>query len=92
VAFHIPTITTDLSGFGQWVSPTPQGIETGVGIVHRTDYNAYEVAKNVAEMLGTFAGFTEKQVNEVRKKAEKIAEKALWEHFIAYYEKAFAKK
>ncbi|MDR2854013.1 MAG: glycogen/starch synthase [Prevotellaceae bacterium] len=89
VAFKIPTITTDLSGFGQWVSPTPQGIETGVGIIHRTDYNAYDVAKDIAQMLAVFSNFSDKQIAETRKNAAEIAEKALWKHFIQHYEKAY---
>jgi len=91
VAFHIPTITTDLSGFGRWVAAAPQGIETGVGVVHRTDYNACEVAHSIAEMLCTFAAFTEKQTAAARLRAEKIAEKALWKHFVKFYEKAYHK-
>lgn len=89
VAFSVPTITTDLSGFGLWVSPDPQGIETGVGVIHRSDYNAYLVATHIAEMIQKFAAFDENEVVSVRKKAAVIAEKALWKHFIHYYDKAY---
>lgn len=89
VAFSVPTVTTDLSGFGQWVSHEPQGIETGVGITHRSDYNAYDVATNIAEMISNFADFSDKELIDARKKAAMIAEKALWKHFIEYYEKAY---
>ena len=89
VAFKIPTITTDLSGFGQWVSSTPQGIETGVGIIHRSDYNSYEVVLKIAEMIYNFSKFTDVEVNNTTKNAAKIAEKALWKHFIVHYESAY---
>ncbi|MDR2823920.1 MAG: glycogen/starch synthase [Prevotellaceae bacterium] len=89
VAFSIPTITTDLSGFGQWVSAVPQGIEKGVGVIHRTDYNNYEVASEIAEMLATFTTFSEKEIAETRCRAAAIAENALWKHFIKFYEKAY---
>jgi glycosyltransferase involved in cell wall biosynthesis len=89
VAFSIPTITTDLSGFGQWVSAAPQGIENGVGIIHRTDYNGYEVASEIAQMLATFAAMSENEISLTRKLASEIAEKALWKHFIEFYEKAY---
>ncbi len=89
VAFSVPTITTDLSGFGQWVSATPQGIEQGVGVIHRSDYNGFMVATHIAEMMRDFAAFTETEVKNIRKKAAIIAEKALWKHFIHYYEKAY---
>lgn len=88
-AFEIPTITTDLSGFGQWVSPEPQGIENGIGIIHRTDYNNYEVAAQIAQMIAEFAAMNRNDIIQTRKRASKIAEKALWKHFIEYYEKAY---
>lgn len=89
IAFSVPTITTDLSGFGQWVSHEPQNIDKSVGIVHRADYNGPEVAYKIAQMIYEFASYNEKQVKELRKKASVIAEKALWKHFIHYYEKAY---
>jgi Glycosyltransferase len=89
VAFAVPTITTDLSGFGQWVSHTPKGIKDGVGVIHRSDYNGYLVASSIAEMIYEFTTFTAEEVVDVRKKASVIAEKALWKHFIHFYDKAY---
>jgi len=89
VAFSVPTLTTDLSGFGQWVSHEPQGIEHGVGVIHRSDYNSFLVATQIAEMIQQFASFTEHEVKAIRKLASVIAEKALWKHFIQYYDTAY---
>ena len=89
VAFGVPTITTELSGFGQWVSHKPQSIETGVGVVHRSDYNSYLVENQIAKMIFKFAGFDIDEIKNVRKKASVIAEKALWKHFIYFYDKAY---
>jgi glycosyltransferase involved in cell wall biosynthesis len=89
VAFSVPTITTDLSGFGQWVSKTPQGIEKGVGVIHRSDYNGFVVATHIAAMIRDFAAFSEAHVKQIRKEAASIAEKALWKHFIEFYDKAY---
>ncbi len=89
VAFSVPTITTDLSGFGQWVSHQPQNIDLGVGVIHRSDYNNYVVATHISEMIHQFANSSDDQVKLIRKKALQIAEKALWKHFIHYYDKAY---
>jgi glycogen synthase len=89
VAFSVPTITTDLSGFGQWVSATPQNIDTGVGVVHRSDYNGYEVAKQISNMIKLFSEATDKQVAEMRSNALEISRKALWSNFLSYYIKAY---
>jgi glycogen synthase len=89
VAFSVPTITTDLSGFGQWVSHNLHEIEQGVGVIHRSDYNGYIVAEHIAEMIKKFASFNVEEIKAVRGKASIIAEKALWKHFIHFYDKAY---
>jgi len=89
VAFSVPTITTDLSGFGQWVSHQPQGVELGVGVIHRSDYNGYDVAMRIAEMILKFAAYNQDEIKKIRKNAADIAEKALWKHFIQYYDEAY---
>jgi glycogen synthase len=89
VAFSVPTITTDLSGFGQWVSPVPQDIEQGVGVIHRSDFNSSEVAQSIANMMFKFQKMNATEIKSLRKNASIIAEKALWKHFIQYYEQAY---
>ena len=89
IAFSVPTITTDLAGFGQWVSPHPQNIDTSVGIVHRSDYTGSEVAGRIAEMIFDFASYNESKIKKLRKHASLIAQKAHWEHFFKYYEAAY---
>ena len=49
-AFKTPCVTTDLSGFGQWVNEVlgHEGtIEDGVQVIHRTDTNYFEAAAEV---------------------------------------------
>lgn len=88
-AFGIPTVTTDLSGFGQWVSPQPQNIDKGVGIVHRSDSNYAEVVAGVCDMVATFAKSSDKEHKAMQKKVSAVAEKALWRKFIKYYYQAY---
>jgi len=90
VAFSVPTITTDLSGFGQWVSHKLHDIEEGVGVIHRSDYNGFNVAEHIAEMIFKFCNYNTEEIKSVRKKAAYIAEKALWKHFIQFYDKAYS--
>jgi glycosyltransferase involved in cell wall biosynthesis len=89
IAFSIPTITTDLSGFGQWVFHKMNEIDQGVGVIQRSDYNGYIVAQHIAQMIYKFASFNEEEIKIIRKKASVIAEKALWKHFIHFYDKAY---
>lgn len=89
IAFHVPTVTTSLAGFGNWVSPTPQDIDRGVGIIERTDYNGHEVAAQIAGMIQKFVNSSVTSRNAIRKKAAIQAEKALWKYFIHHYEEAY---
>lgn len=49
IAFGVPTITTDLAGFGLWVNglDTCNCINDGVEVLHRTDSNYMEVADSI---------------------------------------------
>lgn len=92
VAFHVPCITTNLSGFGMWVNQLlgkDGDLEDGVHVVRRTDYNASEVADAIKDAITRYALFTPKQVEAVRKKAVAISEHALWKNFIQYYYQAY---
>lgn len=89
VAFAVPTITTELSGFGQWVSPEPQDIDNGVAVIHRSDYNASNVAYQISKIILEYASLSNAKIKAIQKKATVIAEQALWKHFINHYETAY---
>ncbi|HNZ61758.1 MAG TPA: glycosyltransferase [Paludibacteraceae bacterium] len=89
IAFSVPTITSDLSGFGRWVASQPQDITEGVGVVHRSDYNQYDTSVKIAQMICQFSSLGQLQVENIRSKAASISQKALWENFIQYYYEAY---
>lgn len=92
VAFHVPCITTDLAGFGLWVEGE-HGNERrkgdGVRIVHRTDQNFDRAASEIRDDVLDFCRMDATQVEQSRKTAAAIAEKALWKHFFKYYQQAY---
>lgn len=92
VAFHVPCITTNLSGFGMWVNQLlgKEGeLADGVQVVRRTDYNHSEVADAIKDSIASYASFTPEQVEAVRANAARISDQALWKNFIQYYNKAY---
>lgn len=98
VAFHVPTITTTLAGFGVWAKQvimrntqtTHNGLEQGVKVINRTDSNYYEVVEQIADSLIHFLQLPPEQVAEARKAAAAIAHKAEWRFFFKYYRQAYA--
>jgi hypothetical protein len=91
IAFHVPTVTTDLSGFGLWVKGLKdvKGIDDGVEVLHRSDYNYFDVVDGIKHSVLYFSERTDEEVSEIRLKTKVIVEKALWKHFIEYYFKAY---
>ena len=85
VAFHVPCITTNLSGFGLWVNQLlgkDGELTDGVQVVRRTDYNSSEVADAIKDAVTAYAAFTPQEAEKIRHKAADISEHALWKHFI----------
>ncbi|MBR4312499.1 MAG: glycogen/starch synthase [Bacteroidaceae bacterium] len=92
VAFHVPTITTDLAGFGLWANSLKgeySQLEDGVKVVHRTDSNWDDAANEIKNTILTFTKMDAKQVTELRRRASAIAKKALWDKFAKYYLEAY---
>jgi len=87
VAFQVPTVTTNLSGFGQWVGES--AIEDGVQVLPRTDSNWGELISGIADAVFRFSRLSDKDVKAARKKAAAIAEQAEWKHFFRSYEEAY---
>ena len=91
VAFKVPTITTDLAGFGLWVKglKNQNGITDGVEVLHRSDNNYSEVAEDIKNTIEYFSHRDEKEIKEIRSAAANVAKQALWKHFITYYYEAY---
>lgn len=86
-AFHVPTITTSLAGFGEWAARQKE--RYGVVVIDRNDSNFDEVAEHVADDILRFMYLTPEQVEQARKEAAAVAKKADWKHFFRYYRKAY---
>ena len=91
-AFGVPTITTDLAGFGQWVldnygdNPT----KCGVKVIHRTDGNYGETVHAVAASLVKLYEMKPKEAEQIGKVAHATSKVASWDNFIKYYDLAYA--
>ena len=86
-AFHVPTITTSLAGFGVWAAQ--QKDQYGVIVIDRNDSNFDEVAEHIADDLLRFDRLCGEDKARARKEAAAVAKKADWKHFFQYYRKAY---
>ena len=90
IAFHVPTVTTSLSGFGMWVKKSAASqLANGVEVIERNDYNYSEVADGIVRAILEYASWGKTQRNEARRCASRLAQKALWKNFILHYYEAY---
>lgn len=91
VAFSVPTITTDKSGFGQWVvSSMPNSLlESGVKVVSRNDSGYGTTVEEIANATIEYMRADATDTARGRMAAAATAEKADWKFFISHYDKAF---
>lgn len=92
VAFGIPTVTTNLAGFGLWAEKSVSGknISDGVAVIERTDFNYFDVADAITSSILSLVKKDKKEVEEIRKRCFELSKKAEWSKFIVYYKKAFS--
>lgn len=92
VAFGIPTVTTNLAGFGLWAEKSVSGknISEGVAVIERTDFNYFDVADAITASILSLVKKDKKEVEEIRKRCFKLAKQAEWSKFIVFYQKAFS--
>lgn len=91
VAFGVPTVTTSLSGFGQWVrSVNRDSFDTGgVEVIERNDSNYGEVVDCLAQAMLDLVSASEDRRAAISKAAHETASKAEWDYFVTYYIDAF---
>lgn len=91
VAFGIPTVTTQLSGFGQWINSHEANTlqDTGVQILQRNDNNFTDVSEKLASTIISLSRLNKKEKAAVDKAASRLAAEAEWKNFIIHYEQTY---
>ena len=91
MAFHVPTITTSLSGYGVWCEE--QGcttIDKGVAVIYRNDSNTDDVINHIVHTIEYYLSLTPRKVAVARKAAVDLALQAEWKNFFTFYREAYA--
>lgn len=89
LAFHIPTITTNLAGFGLWIQNHFNDYKNSVYIIERTDDNYDEAVTQCHNFILKFIQLPDNERILASQKAQNIAQNILWENLIQYYIEAF---
>lgn len=105
IAFHIPTLTTSLSGFGIWVRESFSDNNAAVTVLERNDHNQHEIVEGIFSYLHTlieekglgqfnndkdgFNSFAHANLVPLREQAAEIVKSSLWERLVSNYHDAF---
>ncbi len=92
VAFGVPTVTTTLSGFGQWILQTSENTFENAGAiaVQRGDSDYWNVVEQIAQNISSLLNKNDEERSEIAAAAIKTAEAASWDNFIEHYNEAYA--
>ncbi len=90
VSYHIPTITTSVTGFGQWIRTLFPNIKDCTTVIERNDDNDQEVVDNIVKHIQNCISKTEKEIIKIRIKAYEISRSVLWKNLIGNYREAYS--
>jgi glycogen(starch) synthase len=90
VARGVPAITSDLSGFGDYVLQTiPDPEQKGIFVVHRQEKSFDESAEELTNMLWDFVQHSRRERIMQRNAVESSAELFDWKNLRVYYDRAY---
>jgi len=90
LAFKVPTVTTNLAGFGKWISQEVNQTESCLRVIDFHDDNQHEIASKISDILSLCTKRKAEEIVETRNNAYRISRLALWENLIKYYYQAYA--
>lgn len=92
VAFGIPTVTTDLAGFGRWLLTNfGDGFDTcGAKVIHRTDSNYYSAVMDIAVCVLELMAAKQTKTKQWSNTAFDTSKKMEWSRFIGFYYEAYS--
>ncbi|MEZ4900702.1 MAG: glycogen synthase [Spirosomataceae bacterium] len=85
----IPTVTSDLSGFGDFIMQIMRDFESrGIYVINRKTQNFDQAADQLADILFKFVRMSLRERIQQRNKVENIAEVFDWNNLRSYYDTA----
>lgn len=91
IACGIPTVTCDLSGFGDYVlKAMPDAPEKGIYVLKRMNHTFDEAAEQLTEDLLNFVKQNRRERIAQRNRVESLSSEFDWENLVRYYDQAYS--
>ena len=91
IAVGVPTVTTSLAGFGQWMLKKTSGIQDGIEVVTRTEDNYWDVVDELVNVINRVYKMSPADRAKLRKRAKEQASEISWDNLFHYYAEAYSK-
>jgi glycogen(starch) synthase len=89
LALGLPTVTTDLSGFGAYVERhVPDALQNGVLVLNRSKTSVDSCIEQLTAFLAKFCELNRRERIALRNRAERITERFTWDVMAAHYHRA----
>jgi glycogen(starch) synthase len=89
LALGLPTVTTDLSGFGAYVERhVPDALQNGVLVLNRSKTSVDACIEQLTSFLVKFCDLNRRERIALRNRAERITERFTWDVMAAHYHRA----
>ncbi|NLF25090.1 MAG: alpha-glucan family phosphorylase, partial [Deltaproteobacteria bacterium] len=88
-ALALPTVTTDLAGFGRWVQQLTDLGQQGVSIIPRKGRTSQEATEDLYKLLARFSTLDPKEQTQLATSARRIALQADWNNFFPLYQDVY---
>lgn len=90
-AHAVPTVTTDLSGFGMWVRKLQENnhITDGISVIHRLHMPYEDTVNTLNTIILDYATYSEDKLREHRIAVRNVSEECSWEKFFPFYTQAY---
>jgi glycogen(starch) synthase len=91
LALGLPTVTTDLSGFGAYVERhVPDALQNGTLVLNRSRQNAPDTIEQLSSYLFKFCELNRRERIALRNRSERLTERFTWDVMAAHYHRAHA--
>jgi phosphorylase/glycogen(starch) synthase len=89
IAFHIPTFTTSLSGFGMWIKSKYGDKLQEIKALYRNEDNHQELVDTIAKSIVDYVNKSPDDIHKCREKAFHLAGDFVWDNMFAYYKESY---
>lgn len=90
IAHAVPTVTTDLAGFGLWAREAmKKGQPSGVEVIARRGAADEEVVLSLRKCFCRFSALDDAKLTQLRIEARQLSQLCTWEQFFSQYLEAF---